>query len=161
MVGISYKHGIIFGILFSSIGTLVFEVDGNSSSLPDWIKNTAKWWSEDQISETEYVTSLQYLIDQGVIKVNTPINNVLATDVSIPVDKQASSFVVKVTSEHYELNENYYTFAQFFNQNDASGTPRGTLVGIPENPEFILGSLPSEDKKQLYEYIEKTLNPGS
>ncbi len=38
-------------------------------SLPQWIKNNAKWWSEGLISDLEYVQSIEYLINQGIIKI--------------------------------------------------------------------------------------------
>ncbi len=37
--------------------------------LPSWIKNNAKWWAEGLISEREYVQSIEYLINQGIIKI--------------------------------------------------------------------------------------------
>jgi hypothetical protein len=36
--------------------------------IPSWVKHSAGWWSEDRISDQEYITSLQYLIDNGIIK---------------------------------------------------------------------------------------------
>jgi len=38
-------------------------------SLPSWIKVTAGWWSEGKISDSEYVRSIEYLINQGIIKI--------------------------------------------------------------------------------------------
>lgn len=37
--------------------------------LPSWIKNNAKWWADGLISEREYVQSIEYLINQGIIKI--------------------------------------------------------------------------------------------
>ena len=42
-----------------------------------------------------------------------------------------------------------------------SGVPRGVLTGLPATPEFLLGSVPSEDKSKLYNHITKTLQPGA
>ena len=68
--------------------------DGESGIIPNWVKNNAGLWSENQITETEYVASLQYLINEGIIKVNNPIQNVLATGVLIPDEQRAHSFAV-------------------------------------------------------------------
>jgi len=42
------------------------------TSIPDWVKNNAKWWITEKISDTEFTLSLQYLIQKGIITVNLP-----------------------------------------------------------------------------------------
>ena len=36
--------------------------------LPSWIKTNALWWAQDKISDVEYVTAIEYLINNGIIK---------------------------------------------------------------------------------------------
>ncbi len=36
--------------------------------IPPWIKNNAKWWVEGIISDLEYVGAIEYLVNQGIIK---------------------------------------------------------------------------------------------
>ena len=56
-------------------GIMVIPPTGSSASsqteqsVPAWVKNTAGWWADDLISETEFVNSLQYLIEVGIIVV--------------------------------------------------------------------------------------------
>ncbi len=52
-------------------------------SLPDWIKNNAKWWSSDEIDDQTFVNGIQYLIQHDVIFIqkNTTTEN---TDNTIP-----------------------------------------------------------------------------
>jgi len=38
-------------------------------SIPPWVKNNAKWWSEGLISDLEYVRAIEHLINQGIIKI--------------------------------------------------------------------------------------------
>jgi hypothetical protein len=38
------------------------------SGLPSWFKNTAKFWIDDQISDEEFIRSVRYLKDAGIIK---------------------------------------------------------------------------------------------
>ncbi|MEW6043119.1 MAG: plastocyanin/azurin family copper-binding protein [Thermoproteota archaeon] len=38
-----------------------------AQSVPDWVKNTAKWYGEGKISETEFLNAIKYLIDNKVI----------------------------------------------------------------------------------------------
>ena len=40
------------------------------SSIPEWVKNNAKWWIEGEISDTEFTLALQYLVKTGIITVN-------------------------------------------------------------------------------------------
>jgi len=39
-----------------------------SFEVPQWVKNNAKWWTEDLISETEFVNAIQFLLDNDHIK---------------------------------------------------------------------------------------------
>ena len=41
-----------------------------AENVPDWVKNTAGWWATDEISETEFVNAIEYLIKKDVIRVN-------------------------------------------------------------------------------------------
>jgi hypothetical protein len=40
-----------------------------SQSIPIWIKNNAAWWSEQQISDSDFVAGIEYLITNGIINV--------------------------------------------------------------------------------------------
>lgn len=55
-------------ILFDYSGP---QSDGQSGSyeIPSWIKDNARWWADGLISDQEYVGALQYLIQQGILKV--------------------------------------------------------------------------------------------
>ncbi len=43
--------------------------------IPAWIKNNAKWWSQGQIGDDQFVQGIQYLIQQGIMKVPTQSNS--------------------------------------------------------------------------------------
>lgn len=38
-----------------------------AETVPDWIKNTAKWWVEGKITETEFLNAIKFLIEKNVI----------------------------------------------------------------------------------------------
>ena len=40
------------------------------SYIPEWVKNSAGWWIEGKISDTEFAMTLQYLVKTGIITVN-------------------------------------------------------------------------------------------
>lgn len=39
------------------------------SPIPSWIKNNAKWWSQGQVSDDEFVKGIQYLVQDGIIQI--------------------------------------------------------------------------------------------
>ena len=41
-----------------------------AENVPEWVKNTAGWWAEDAISEIEFVSAIQYLIEENIMQVN-------------------------------------------------------------------------------------------
>jgi hypothetical protein len=34
-----------------------------------WIKNTAKWWAEGKISDSEFTLGIKYFVENGIISV--------------------------------------------------------------------------------------------
>ena len=46
----------------------------NAETLPSWIKNTAGWWATDLISESEFITAIEYLVNVGIILVQNDAN---------------------------------------------------------------------------------------
>ena len=38
-------------------------------TIPDWVRNTAKWWSLEQITDQEFSKSLEYLIQNKIIQI--------------------------------------------------------------------------------------------
>jgi len=40
--------------------------------IPDWIKDIANWWADDQIDDETFVEGIQFLISEGVIIVPPP-----------------------------------------------------------------------------------------
>jgi hypothetical protein len=37
-------------------------------NVPFWIKNTAEWWSQDIVSDDEFVAALEFLVKNGIIR---------------------------------------------------------------------------------------------
>ena len=37
--------------------------------LPSWVKNNAKWWAEERVSESEFITSMQFLVKNNIIQI--------------------------------------------------------------------------------------------
>ena len=48
-----------------------FTVSAEENLIPLWIKNTAGWWSEGAVGDSDFINSIQWLIGNNVIQVST------------------------------------------------------------------------------------------
>jgi len=67
-----------------------YEGDDVQSKIPQWIKNSVKWWAEDKINEHDFILGIQHLIRQGILNPPSSENQT----VEDYVEKQA--FGVKI-----------------------------------------------------------------
>lgn len=51
--------------------------------IPDWVKSIAKWWSEEQIKDSEFVSSLLFMIENKIIQI-PPVETTIETEDKIP-----------------------------------------------------------------------------
>ena len=95
----SPKKSIVISALtllgFMSLG---ISASASDSSIPEWIKNNAKWWAEGSISETDYIQSLEYLIQNGIIDLPSPITEVTAAQTMYSDEERAQSFRVTISN---------------------------------------------------------------
>ncbi len=90
--------------------------------VPDWVKNNAKWWSEDLIEDTDFVNGIEYLIKKQIISIDNKkiLGNVPLEDVTF--------------SSSWQINKNYLVFASssFFEIYAKSGdcivSDKGNLI---------------------------------
>lgn len=57
-------------ILTSSV-SLSNTAEAQSGKIPEWIQNIALFWGEGQISESEFVNALEFLGEEGILKLPT------------------------------------------------------------------------------------------
>jgi len=72
------RSSIILILFFSLIGSGIFVPNSSAqdAQIPDWIKNVAGWWANGVISENEFVTGIEYLINNNIILLNfVPCND--------------------------------------------------------------------------------------
>jgi hypothetical protein len=133
-------------------------VDG--SSIPSWIKNNAKWWTEGQITESDYISGLQYLVNQGILVI--PINEVTAAS-TISDNDIAQSFVVHFSNGLITKPITISTFSKFQITSSTTDEKRASfpIYKFSDNPEFYLESLPSVDKKDFYIGVVRWMTKSS
>jgi len=63
------RASIVLILSFSLIGSgiLVPNSSAQDAQIPNWIKNVAGWWGSGDISENEFVTGIEYLINNNII----------------------------------------------------------------------------------------------
>jgi methionine synthase II (cobalamin-independent) len=54
------------------------------SKIPDWVREIAKWWSLTQISDEDFTTGLQYLIQQEIIIMKKEITSEEESEPALP-----------------------------------------------------------------------------
>jgi len=50
------------------------------NTIPSWIKNNAGWWADNKINDKDFISGIEYLIENKIIKVSTYVNKVNSTD---------------------------------------------------------------------------------
>ncbi len=41
----------------------------SSNEIPDWIKTNAGWWADGQMSDESFLNGIQWMIENGIIRV--------------------------------------------------------------------------------------------
>lgn len=54
-------------VIFFASGFTVFSIYAEESEIPSWIKNTAGWWANDQITDSDFIQSMGYLVQNRIL----------------------------------------------------------------------------------------------
>jgi len=74
------RSSIILILSFSLIGSgiLVPNSSAQDAQIPSWVKNVAGWWASGVISENEFLTGIEYLINNNIILIDfVPCNDMI------------------------------------------------------------------------------------
>jgi len=145
-------------IVILGLGLSVFAVNasGQSSTIPQWIRDNAKWWSQGAVSDSEYLQSIQYMISQGLIKI--PVQQVIATGTPISQSDTAQTIVVRILADK---EYTFYTFQKLTVIGQTIETGAKTPQSSFSAGQFSLESLPSPDKKIFYDLVSQYVNVGT
>jgi len=82
-------------------------VSSSTELVPNWVKNNAKWWSEDLIGNTDFINGLDYLIEEQIIKIDNkkilgkvPLEDIKFSDL-LRLDKNNLVFIRSAFFEIY------------------------------------------------------------
>ena len=116
---------IIFGIGFNGVTDLKFGPDGYlyvlsvfdrtiyrvmplpdeqrivTVAIPDWFKINAKWWTEDKITDLDFINAVEFLLTRGFITVST-VNSEKNNDNIIPnwIKEESRNWVNQKISDY-------------------------------------------------------------
>ena len=80
-----YGTGLDYDLTYSGIGSAIIEIGPSlpkdsiiappdvtpPAAIPDWIKNNAGWWANGDIDDNSFVQGLQFLIKEGIMKIES------------------------------------------------------------------------------------------
>ncbi|CAE6498541.1 conserved hypothetical protein [Candidatus Nitrosotenuis uzonensis] len=69
-IGFLAMHGIISTSMETKIdGTILIN---ENLSIPSWIKQNAKWWADGTISDADFASGIEYMMDKKIITLSEP-----------------------------------------------------------------------------------------
>ena len=89
-------------------------------TVPDWIKNNAKWWSDGQVDDQTFVLSIQFLIKNGILSLqDEPEKEIKSFSIKDVIPKK-SIFEKEILGEvqGYDSIEGYVYRQMTVNEND-------------------------------------------
>lgn len=148
-------------IAFSLTATMfTLTANADTSVIPQWIKNNAKWWSEGTISDADFLKGIQYMMQQGILQV--PISQVTATGNAPSDDDRVTSIVVHFDNIQnnppgvgQEITINSFQRLVGFAQTVQNFRVASHVSNI--GSQFQLVDLPSKDKAQFYQLVSASI----
>ena len=109
----------VFLIAFLCIFVLaagILTLSYSEGIVPDWVKNTAKWYGDDIISEQEYLDSIKFLVDNDIIIIEKPKETTALIEQPIILTPEESFTDPRITTCDI-LYQSYVSQGEFqFNQ---------------------------------------------
>ena len=133
---------VVCSVLF--LGLMVFYPSASAESLPLWIKNTALWYGEGSISETEFLNAIKFLIENGIIELKDDqvVSKNLFSSVLIP----NGNFDIANTGFYIPLNLEVTTGTTVVWVNDdsvphtiQSQDEKGAIIGLFNSAPLVTG----------------------
>ena len=125
------------------------------NTIPYWIKNNAKWWSGNKISDDDFLSGIKYLVENNIIKLNSQRNSELVVkelkrkawnfeqyirDIQIDIKKQ-KRYVENINPSEYVIIKYWkdyskWNLAQFLNNPDIF--PDRKIWVDPETDRYVI-----------------------
>lgn len=145
-----------------AVATVSFAASDQQIVIPQWVKNNAKWWSEGNLTDAQFVVGIQYLITQGIIQIPIQIPNpiptttVTATNTNLSPNTMAQSIVVHFITSSNTLTINTFSKIGIFGMTEVG--PAAPTTDSSGPPQFYLESIPTKDKQAYYNLVNQYVN---
>ena len=139
------RYSMVLIILFSLIGSSIFIPNSSAqeeTKIPNWIKNVAGWWATGEVSEKEFLSGLEYLINNNIIFIPFMPCSVTAIAASDP------TLNAKLIPDWVKNNAGWWATDQIGDADFINGIEyliKTTILGIDN--EKIKGKISIEDVK--------------
>ncbi|MDR3782305.1 MAG: hypothetical protein P4K92_03225 [Candidatus Nitrosotalea sp.] len=77
----------------------------STNSIPGWIKNTAKWWAEGQTNDSDFLSAMQYLIDQNILHTSPTSSSSLTTSQNSTMSQKMDDLQTRYNTLQIKYNE--------------------------------------------------------
>jgi Raf kinase inhibitor-like YbhB/YbcL family protein len=72
-------------LAFAILAMPIQNSHSDSAQIPSWIKNNARWWSQGEVGDSDFIKGIQYLIQQGIMQMPQQSNsNIMSVPQQIP-----------------------------------------------------------------------------
>ena len=117
-------------VLASITVGLSVHASGQETSIPSWIKNAAKWWSQGQTSDSDFLKAIQYLIDQNILHVPQTMSSQqnMTSNSSEPQNSQLSQRLNDLHAQYNALQARYNLLLQQVRSITTPSTPSGENI---------------------------------
>ena len=113
---------VVFGIVIG----LSLNVSAEEGLIPSWIKNTAGYWVDGQIGDSEFITALQFLVKEGILVIPSEQNEKI--DVVQLSVKELKDQAISWNYEDILRDEDYYIGKIIY--------VTGSIRNIEENDDY-------------------------
>lgn len=141
-------------------------IERTSSTIPPWIKNNVRYWSDGQITDKEFATAIAYLVQQKIISANVTTNTdgtILVNDnLSIPtwVKNNAKWWSDGTISDtdftsgiEYMVNQKIISFSEHSKKQGTTSKDTAKSPNAKNNQnetESILDQIPEPTLQELF-----------
>ena len=141
---------VLFFLTFLS--GILFLPSTSAQLVPEWVKNTAGWWANDEISENEFLTGIEYLINNKIISIPVMPCSVIIENQTISSAKLIPDWVknnAKWWSEELIEDTDFINGIKYLIKKQIVGIDNKKILGKVQLEDVKLSPAWSIDKNNL------------